>query len=310
MNILLSIRNTIQNNLFPYFEEVPEPLSEKEQRFIQVVTLMNPQKHMSNYKRKGNGRKPEDRVSLLKAFIAETVYNYETTEMLIENLKNSENLRKKGGVVPPEPLKRPDIQPFRTPEENLADLPKKCDIWTKKDSKGHKTSRNGCNLHIDTIDGDIPVSAVLTSASLHDSQVAIPLAQMTAQHIVNLYDLTDSAYDAAPIKDVNVPIIEHNPRRGEKREMSPAEKTRYAQRSSAERVSSNLEDNHGGSRIRVRGSAKIMTQLMSGLIVITAIQLIRLTVQLQYDREHPVCLTSGKRVKAEVFPFFAFLTEC
>ncbi|OQX26468.1 MAG: hypothetical protein BWK80_10205, partial [Desulfobacteraceae bacterium IS3] len=70
------------------------------------------------------------------------------------------------------------------------------------------------------------------------------------------------------------------------------------------------EDNHGGSRIRVRGSAKIMTQLMSGLIVITAIQLIRLTVQLQYDKEHPVCLTSGKRVKAEVFPFFAFLTEC
>jgi hypothetical protein len=60
--------------------------------------------------------------------------------------------------------------------------------------------------------------------------------------------------------------------------MSPAEKTRYAQRSSAERVNSNLKDNHGGSRIRVKGSAKIMTQLMSGLIVITAIQLIRLIV--------------------------------
>jgi hypothetical protein len=30
------------------------------------------------------------------------------------------------------------------------------------------------------IDGDIPVSAILTSASLHDSQIAIPLAQMSA----------------------------------------------------------------------------------------------------------------------------------
>jgi hypothetical protein len=36
-------------------------------------------------------------------------------------------------------------------------------------------------LHLDTVDGDFPVSAVLTSASVHDSQVAIPLAQLTAQ---------------------------------------------------------------------------------------------------------------------------------
>ncbi len=60
--------------------------------------------------------------------------------------------------------------------------------------------------------------------------------------------------------------------------MSPAEKTRYAQRSSAGRVNPDLEDNHGGSRIRVRGSAGIMTQLMFGLIVITAVQPIRLIV--------------------------------
>ena len=30
-------------------------------------------------------------------------------------------------------------------------------------------------MHLDTIDGGIPVSAI-TSASIHDSQVAIPLA--------------------------------------------------------------------------------------------------------------------------------------
>ncbi len=42
MNILLSVRNTVQHTLFSYFEEVLEPLSEKEQMFIQAVTLMNP----------------------------------------------------------------------------------------------------------------------------------------------------------------------------------------------------------------------------------------------------------------------------
>ena len=76
----------------------------------------------------------------------------------------------------------------------------------------------GYKLHIDTADGDIPVSCILTSASVHDSQVAIPLATMTAGRLINLYDLMDSAYDAAEIKAHSrelghVPIIDVNPRR-------------------------------------------------------------------------------------------------
>lgn len=202
--------------------------------------------------------------------------------------KEAQPKRKRGrpgkdGIVPPKPLTRLEIPPLRTPEENLADLPEVCDVGTKIDSKEHKTSRIGCKPRIDTIDGDIPVSAILTSASLHDSQAAIPPAQMTAQRIGNLYDLKDSAYDAATMKDFSmkpghVPIIGRNQRRGEKKGMSPAEKIRYAQRSSAGRVNPDLKDNHGGSGIRVRGAAKVMTRLMFGLIVITANQLIRLIV--------------------------------
>jgi hypothetical protein len=37
-------------------------------------------------------------------------------------------------------------------------------------------------------DGDIPVAALVTSASLHDSQAAIPLASMTAGRVSNLYE--------------------------------------------------------------------------------------------------------------------------
>jgi hypothetical protein len=39
--------------------------------------------------------------------------------------------------------------------------------------KGHQESWIGYKLHLETIDGDFPVSAVLTSASVHDSQVAM-----------------------------------------------------------------------------------------------------------------------------------------
>ena len=52
---------------------------------------------------------------------------------------------------------------------------------------------------------------------MHDSQVAIPLATITAGQVTSLYDLMDSAYDVAAIKrfsrDLNhVPIIDINPR--------------------------------------------------------------------------------------------------
>ena len=50
------------------------------------------------------------------------------------------------------------------------------------------------------LDGGIPVSCLLTSASVHDSQAAIPLATLTARRVTSLYDLMDSAYDAPEIR--------------------------------------------------------------------------------------------------------------
>jgi hypothetical protein len=85
--------------------------------------------------------------------------------------------------------KRLDLQLGRGLAENMADLPTRCDVGTKVNAKGYKTSWTGYKIHIDSIDGDIPVSAILSSASLHDSQAAIPLAQMTAERIISLYDL-------------------------------------------------------------------------------------------------------------------------
>lgn len=185
---------------------------------------------------------------------------------------------RRGEEVAPKPPKRLDLQGGRRLEENLKDLPYRCDVGTKKNSKGYKATWRGYKLHIDCIDGDIPVSALLTSASLHDSQAAIPLMQMTSQRVTSLYDLMDAAYDAPQISEFSEklshePIIDPNPRRGEKIPLDPAKKVRFAQRSSVERVNSYLKDNHGGSHIRVKGASKVMAHLMFGFIVITANQL-------------------------------------
>jgi hypothetical protein len=181
---------------------------------------------------------------------------------------------------PPDPT-RLQQQLDRDLQANLADLPTGCDWGCKKNSQSKREYWRGYKAHLDVIDGDIPVSFILTSASLHDSQVAIPLAQMTAERVVNLYDLADAAYDAKEIREMSarlghVALIDRNPRRGEKIAFSPAEALRYHERSAAERVNSHLHDEHGGRHVRVRGPVKVAAHLTLGLVVIAAEQILRL----------------------------------
>ena len=201
----------------------------------------------------------------------------------IKSLNHKRGRPRKGEERSPKPPSQLTIQLERLLEENLNNLPTVCNVGTKLNSKGYKTSWTGYKLHLDCIDGDIPVSAILTSASLHDNQVAIPLAQMTSERITNLYDLMDSAYDAPQIHEISrslghVPIIDHNKRRGPKKEMTPAQKIRYNERSTAERVNSNFKDNYGGNNVRVQGDTKVMAHLMFGIIALTANQIFNLLI--------------------------------
>jgi len=204
---------------------------------------------------------------------------------------------KKGEESIKEPT-RLERQQTMTLEEMLEDLPCQCDIGTKKNSKGFKESWIGYKFHLDAADSQIPVSCILTSASTHDSQAALPLAVMTSQRVTNLYDLMDSAYDAPIIRDYSkllghVPIIDINPRRNSKlKEELRAEERRlellhferpedrrYKERTNVERVYARLKDEFGGRVIRVRGYAKVLTHLMFGILALTADQLMRLVTQ-------------------------------
>ena len=76
----------------------------------------------------------------------------------------------------------------------------RCDCSCKINSQGNTDSWRGYKLHIITSDGDIPLSAYLSSASMHDSQAAIILEQSAAERThAMLYQLKDSAYDDAAI---------------------------------------------------------------------------------------------------------------
>jgi hypothetical protein len=189
---------------------------------------------------------------------------------------------KKGEVREPMQEKRLLIQVNQTPSEALKDIPVSCDVGTKKNSKGYKETWIGYKLHLDTACNGLPLTAVLTSASLHDSQVAIPMMKLTAQKVTSLYDLMDAAYDAESIHQVSrslghVPIIDKNPRRGPVLPMAPAEALRYNGRTVAEHSNGRLKEEFGGRHVKVRGDKKVKLHLMFGVIALFADQLLRLT---------------------------------
>jgi hypothetical protein len=210
--------------------------------------------------------------------------------------KQTENGRqKKGGQQPEKEKTRIQKQPDMSLAEMLKDLPQGCDRGSKKNSNDFAKSWNGSKLHLSSEDNGVPIAAILTSASVHDSQVAIPLETLTAERVQSLYVLRDSAYDVQEIKEYSkklnhVPIIDINPRgdvalkallaaENKARKAlnwEPAEAIRYNGRTVAERSNARLKDEFGGRTLRVKGHAKVFCHLMFGVFILAADQLMRL----------------------------------
>ena len=157
----------------------------------------------------------------------------------------------------------------------LADLPRACDVGASGQGPYHLLDRVQAARRYR--DGGIPIGCIMTSASTHDSQVAIPLGTLTAGRVENLYDLMDAAYDSIEIWAHSIllghkPIIDVNPRRSvEMQEALKQEKKarrtlglvfpeerRYVVRSGSERINGRLKDEFGGRHVRVRGCDKVV----------------------------------------------------
>ena len=145
----------------------------------------------------------------------------------------------------------------------------------KRNAKGHSAFWIGYKLHLDVADGSIPVSCILTSASVLDNEAAFPLATMTSERVCSLYHVMDSACDAKEIRGHSlslghVPIIDPNPRRSAERKQEKIREAKarrcigftypearhFAERSTAERVNGRLKDELGARHLRVRGHAQ------------------------------------------------------
>ena len=107
----------------------------------------------------------------------------------------------------------------------MAEIPTDCDRGTKCQPHGYNVCWHGFKLHIDTADCGVPVSALLSSSSMHDSRAAIPLSLIGAASVTNLYYVTDAANCCSELDEHcrslgHIPLIDHTPRGGEREDSS------------------------------------------------------------------------------------------
>lgn len=98
-----------------------------------------------------------------------------------EDKSTSKNTRKrspaKGEIREPAVEKRLDRQVYLSAMEAIRELPTNCAPGTNKNAKGYKKSWNGYKPHLDMNDTGLPISALVTSSPVYDSQIAIPVDQ-------------------------------------------------------------------------------------------------------------------------------------
>ena len=78
------------------------------------------------------------------------------------------------------PARRLGRQQGMSLDEMIDDLPRGRAAGARRNAKGRWQSWTGCRPHIDAAaDGGVPSGCIPTSAFLHDSRAAMPLATMT-----------------------------------------------------------------------------------------------------------------------------------
>jgi hypothetical protein len=201
--------------------------------------------------------------------------------------KKAEKVRKpkKKRGRPPKDTKKVPREPTELEKQVIEDtsvslekVNKDCSWGCKKNSQGKIEITKGYKLHLDVSDTGFPLTAIVTGANVHDSQLAIPMEKLTEQKVNFCYSLMDAAYDANAINNFiisrgRIPIIDPNNRGNENRPpLDPAKKERYKIRTAVERANSHLKDNLIPKSIYVKGHTKVSFALMASVFCLASIK--------------------------------------
>lgn len=249
----------------------------------------------------------------IEKYLSETLFFYhsidatavELREKAVKQKKEIKPKRRQGRPKKGEegPPKKPSIlqqqEQMSDVEEMLSLIKTECNTSIKQNSKGNRHRWIGGKLHLSVVDGDIPITALYSSATVHDSSLALPLIKQSSQKVTYLYDLADAAYDNKIIKNYSQkhnhrPIIDINPKnskklkakialdKSEKKILEPlglyndSDDMHYNQRSSVERVNAYLKDSYGCSKIYYQGAQKVASVFAFAVLSVCITQSLKL----------------------------------
>ncbi|MDR2631408.1 MAG: transposase [Spirochaetaceae bacterium] len=190
--------------------------------------------------------------------------------------KNSPKVPKEPTVI--------EKQTKQDAQTSLEGIDKECAWGCKKNSEGNVSFWKGYKLHLDVSDTGFPLTAIVTGANVHDSQLAIPMEQVTEKKVPFCYSLMDSAYDSKTIDKYirsrgRIPIIDPNKRKDNDRPpLDPAKQERYNIRTTVERANSHLKDSLIPRAIYVKGYKKVSFVLMTAIICLAALKYLQLFI--------------------------------
>jgi hypothetical protein len=249
----------------------------------------------------------------IEKYLSETLFFYhsidatavELREKAVKSKKEVKPKRRQGRPRKGEELspKKPSIlqqqEQMNNTEEMLSLIKTECNTSIKQNSKGNRHRWIGGKLHLSVVDGDIPITALYSSATVHDSSLALPLIKLSSQKVNYLYDLADAAYDNKIVKNYSElhnhrPIIDTNPKNSKKLKakiaLAKSEKKtlgslnlyndsddiHYNQRSSVERVNAYLKDSYGCSKIYYQGAQKVASVFAFAVLSVCITQSLKL----------------------------------
>ncbi|GIT99493.1 transposase [Sulfurovum sp. TSL1] len=249
----------------------------------------------------------------IEKYLSETLFFYHSmdataVELREKSVKQEKEIKPKRRQGRPRngeelPAKKPSIlqqqEKMNTTEEMLSLIKTECNTSIKQNSKGNRHRWIGGKLHLSVVDGDIPITALYSSATVHDSSLALPLIKQSSQKVTYLYDLADAAYDNKIVKNYSElhnhrPIIDVNPKNSKKLKAKIAlEKSEkkilgalnlyndsddihYNQRSSVERVNAYLKDSYGCNKIYYQGAQKVASVFAFAVLSVCITQSLKL----------------------------------
>jgi hypothetical protein len=249
----------------------------------------------------------------IEKYLSETLFFYhsidatavELREKAVKSKKEVKPKRRQGRPRKGEegPPKKPSIlqqqEQMNDAEEMLSLIKTECNTSIKQNSKGNRHRWIGGKLHLSVVDGDIPITALYSSATVHDSSLALPLIKLSSEKVSYLYDLADAAYDNKIIKTYSQkqnhrPIIDINPKnskklkaqialaKSEKKILQPlklynnSDDLHYNQRTSVERVNAYLKDSYGCSKIYYQGAQKVASVFAFAVLSVCITQSLKL----------------------------------